>query len=224
MVKLNKKVNLKDAFYSLCSLYPNAFVYLTGVGEELWIGATPEILLYRNGLAVQSLSLAGTIRNQAGGSFTSKEVNEQEIVTSYITDIFQDYATKTEVEAPGELEAGSIRHLATKINGNLKDHSLFGTLVEALHPTPAVGGYPKRKAVDFILNTENYERGYYTGYIGYQEKEKSRLYVNLRCGQLFSDAVLLYAGGGIVKGSSPAKEWQETVEKMKTIGQLFEGS
>ncbi len=87
-----------------------------------------------------------------------------------------------------------------------------------MHPTPAVAGYPKQKAIDFILENENYNREFYTGYFGFINKDKSsKLFVNLRCMQIEKKKLSVYVGGGITKDSNPLNEWQETEDKSKTL-------
>src|SRR6202021_687877 len=91
-------------------------------------------------------------------------------------------------------------------------------LVSELHPTPAVCGIPLNDATQFIKETEGYDRGYYTGFLGPCNMDgKTELYVNLRCAELFADCINLYVGGGITKDSIPENEWEETEMKSKTL-------
>lgn len=125
---------------------------------------------------------------------------------------------------------------STENQGNLKD------LIEALHPTPAVCGLPKEEARNFILENENYDREFYTGFLGEinmkqevkrsinrrnQENQayssfvtKTSLFVNLRCMKITEEAAEIFVGGGITKESVPEAEWEETQNKawtMKTV-------
>ena len=90
-------------------------------------------------------------------------------------------------------------------------------IVKALHPTPAVCGYPTEKAREFILANESYDRQYYTGFCGLVEENKLDLYVNLRCMQLKEGKAHLYVGGGITKDSNPESEFAETQHKAQTM-------
>tara|TARA_R110002050_G_scaffold282950_1_gene431081 strand:- start:217 stop:594 length:378 start_codon:yes stop_codon:yes gene_type:complete len=112
-------------------------------------------------------------------------------------------------------------------------------IVKALHPTPAVCGLPKKTTKEFILKNENYNRAYYTGFLGelnFKEetsrsgnqrnkenqvyktiKNTTSLYVNLRCMQLEDTKAYIYVGGGITQDSDPNKEWEETVAKSNTM-------
>jgi len=113
------------------------------------------------------------------------------------------------------VKAGSLVHLRTQIKGDIEKEGLR-SLVNLLHPTPAVCGMPKEKAKQFILENENYNRSYYTGYLGelnMTENKNSHLFVNLRCMEIKNNIAEIYIGGGITKESNPEKEWEETVAK-----------
>ena len=91
------------------------------------------------------------------------------------------------------------------------------------HPTPAVCGLPAKKAKNFILENENYNREFYSGFLGEinipksTKNKKSHLFVNLRCMSLENNIARIYVGGGITKDSIPEKEWEETVSKSFTM-------
>ncbi|MBC7426107.1 MAG: chorismate-binding protein, partial [Bacteroidia bacterium] len=91
-------------------------------------------------------------------------------------------------------------------------------ITNMLHPTPAVCGYPFNEALDFIKENEGYNREFYSGYLGpvYNNGDR-QLFVNLRCMRIYEEDMVLFAGGGINKGSDPEKEWTETENKMKTL-------
>ena len=88
-----------------------------------------------------------------------------------------------------------------------------------MHPTPAVCGFPKDAARKFILENEDYDRAYYSGFLGELNWDDSTdLFVNLRCLQVVDgQKVILYVGGGITAESDPKKEWLETVHKAQTM-------
>ncbi len=230
-----------DLFQNLLADYPNAFCYFwyhPKVG--LWLGATPEILMMLRNSRLTTMSLAGT-QKYAGTEnpkWGHKELEEQQLVTDYITDALKnqvDQLSRTNTET---VRAGELLHLRTKITGLVEKENLEA-VVKALHPTPAVCGMPKKNAHDFILDNENYDREYYTGFLGElnlktvkqrssrgrnQENQAYRsivntttLYVNLRCMQLKNDKAYLYVGGGITKDSDPEREWEETVAKSSTM-------
>ena len=95
-------------------------------------------------------------------------------------------------------------------------------MIDVLHPTPAVCGQPKGNSLDFIRMYEGYDRKFYSGYLGPVNMGNStRLFVNLRCAELFDDGSSIYVGGGIVKRSNQKKEWEETEEKAQVIKNLL---
>jgi len=94
----------------------------------------------------------------------------------------------------------------------------LGDFVAELHPTPAVCGLPKNLADDFIKENEKHDRKYYSGYLGpWKLNQEVNLFVNLRCMEITCDQFVLYAGGGITSKSIPEREWEETIQKAKTL-------
>ena len=97
-----------------------------------------------------------------------------------------------------------------------------------MHPTPAVCGFPKGKARDFILKNENYNRKYYAGFLGelnfcFESNQTlmSDLFVNLRCMEIIKDNAEIYVGCGITKDSNPEKEYIETKNKSVTMKNIL---
>lgn len=233
-------------FEELLNAYPNAFCYFwyhPKVG--MWLGATPEILVKASGLHFTTMSLAGTQNKKEGQEhpkWSSKELEEQQLVTDYIAEVLAARATEVKVGATETVSAGHLWHLRSKITGKFINDTL-GDLVTALHPTPAVCGLPLQDARRFILEHENYERTYYTGFLGElnftQEKSRNRnrknqensayrsvvktseLFVNLRCMQKINDSLIIYVGGGITADSDPKSEWLETKSKAQTMLRLL---
>jgi isochorismate synthase len=233
-------------FQELLSAYPNAFCYLwyhPKVG--MWLGATPEILIKTSGLNFTTMSLAGT-QNQTVGEehpkWTTKEITEQQLVTDYIAEVLKTRAKEVNVANVETIKAGHLWHLRSKITGRFSQ-GMFKDLVTALHPTPAVCGLPLTDTKRFILDNENYQRTFYTGFLGelnYREEisrnrnrrnqensayrsvvRTSELFVNLRCMQKIGDSFIIYVGGGITADSDPKKEWQETESKAQTMLRLL---
>ncbi len=221
-----KQIDLKpgfsplNLFRSLSEAYPNAFVYLLSTPQTgTWIGSTPETLARIKNNKLSTLSLAGTRKSGTTNPFTSKENEEQAIVTGYIYDILQRYCTDIELDGPRTISAGNIFHLATYFNGILRSEyqSAHLRIIKELHPTPAVCGMPLHPAREFLLQHENFDRSFYSGFLGPVSPSAADLFVNLRCMQVFPHTALLYAGAGVVPGSVPEKEWLETEEKMNTL-------
>lgn len=218
--RFEKVIEPVSVFKKLVETYPKACVYLfTHSDVGTWIGATPETLLSKKGNVLKTMSLAGTQKKGEEGKFTDKEKIEQELVTDYITEILSNENGVTEVksEGPDLAEAGNVVHLKTSIEATTQESFNLSSLVDKLHPTPAVAGFPKKEALEFISKHEQYKRSFYAGYFGLSQGADAHYFVNLRCMQVFHDSVVLYAGGGITKDSNPESEWVETVNKMETL-------
>lgn len=209
----------------LKSNYPNAFNYCffhPKIG--LWFGATPEQFLQVNDKTIKTVALAGTQLYSESITWETKEKKEQAIVTDFITSGLHDYCYDLIVSEPFTVKAGAIVHLKTDLKGILNSKSDLGNLIKALHPTPAVCGLPKEIAKEFILRNENYNRKFYTGFLGELNvdfctfrKENSDLFVNLRCMEVENETAYIYVGCGITKDSIPENEYIETVNKSMTI-------
>ena len=230
-------------FKRLLHLYNSAFVYCwyhPRVG--LWLGATPETLLEVEGNEFSAMALAGTQQYEGimDVRWNQKERIEQQMVTDFITSNLSSMTSTLEASEPETVRAGNVLHLKSDIKGRLSEHNNgLQKLIYALHPTPAVCGLPKIDAMQFILDNENYNREFYSGFLGELNKEvkvqprtgklnienraftynkrASHLFVNLRCMQLIENTIKIYVGGGITKDSNPEKEWEETISKMQTI-------
>jgi isochorismate synthase len=228
-------------FEQLLALYAEAFCYLwyhPSIG--LWLGATPEILVSVRGSRLTTMSLAGTLPLVAGKepNWTTKEIAEQNMVTGYIKQVLKERMTDLQTGPLETVQAGSLWHLRTRLFGTHAPQDL-GTIVQALHPTPAVCGLPAGAAKAFLDGHEGYPREFYTGYLGelnltvekaphatrrntehkaYRSRmNTTNLYVNLRCMQIKDDRAYIYVGGGITAASDPALEWQELCQKSRTI-------
>ncbi|MFM9986938.1 MAG: chorismate-binding protein [Flavobacteriales bacterium] len=209
-------------FRILCNRYPTACINWFSHGNEMWMGATPELLLSKKGGKWHTVSISGTqpfdtaipLENHA---WKDKEIREQAIVTEYITRVLQQAgAANVIASAPYNLNAGSLVHIKTEITFEFVGDTSH--ILQALHPTPAVCGFPLKESLDFILTHEPHSRELYAGYFGMlQDNGDADYFVNLRCMRILPDHLTLYAGGGIVPGSDPEKEWEETEKKMEVM-------
>jgi isochorismate synthase len=217
-------------FKYLIQLYPTTFTYCffhPKIG--LWMGATPEQLLKASGNVFETTALAGTQKasSEAEILWQQKEKDEQQYVTDFIIKRLREVALSVEVTEPYSLKAGSLWHIKTDISGILNDDSALEEVIDTLHPTPAVCGLPKKKAKAFILENENYDRTFYTGFLGElnssfaNKSVSSDLFVNLRSMQIQENKAILYIGCGITKESIPEKEWEESVNKSMTMKRIL---
>jgi len=214
-------------FIRLASLYPRAFTYIWYHPlHEIWTGATPETLVRVEDKSFVTMSLAGTqrwVENQET-RWGEKELEEQQMVTDLIR---EELGSMLEgVEGPYTQRAGHLLHLRSDLHGNLYGNETVSDLVKRLHPTAAVCGLPRDRALDFIELNEGYSRDFYTGFLGemdFPSSGSAHLFVNLRCMQLFPEEkkALIYVGGGITSSSAPEKEWEETRAKSETMKRVF---
>lgn len=241
-----KDYNIVSIFKNLLNNYASAFVYCwyhPNVG--LWLGATPETLMKIDGNTFSIMALAGTqvYNGTLRVGWGEKEQLEQKIVTDFIVESLNPFISSVKLSEIETVKAGNLLHLKTMISAQLKPSSKLHELILALHPTPAVCGYPKIEAKAFILQNENYNREFYTGFLGelnftttvsprsskrnienraYSVSKKStQLYVNLRCMQLKDSNAIIYIGGGITADSNPEFEWEETVSKSLVIKKVL---
>lgn len=215
-------------FEKMINYYPAAFVYCfyhPKIG--LWLGATPEQLLKIEGNVFNTMALAGTQKDYGLETvvWQDKEKQEQQFVTDYIVSELSNVSNSIQVSEPQSIKAGSIWHIKTEISGILKSIKGIKDIVHLLHPTPAVCGLPKKESKQFIMTNENYDRSFYTGFLGELNRSSSKsveitdLFVNLRCMQIetgldsTNTKAYLYMGCGITKDSIPEKEWEESVNK-----------
>jgi isochorismate synthase len=228
--------DLIKTFETLLQLYPATFTYCffhPKIG--IWMGATPEQLLKVEDNKFETMALAGTQKNTGYEivEWRDKEKQEQQFVTDYIVSELDKVSNSIFVSEPYSIKAGSIWHIKTDISGQLNSAQNLKEVVGLLHPTPAVCGLPKQESKQFILDNENYERAFYTGYLGElnssssSDKTSSDLFVNLRCMEIEMDLGVktakanLFMGCGITKDSIPEKEWEESVNKSVTMKRVL---
>ncbi len=230
-VTLPETFDFTAFFTTLHRHYPAAFIFLVFLpGRGIWAGATPEMLLNATVQDYETTALAGTLPLDGEGGIPEwgpKELHEQQIVTDYILEELRRAGFQTTPDkTPHTVIAGSMAHLETTIRiampGQRRD---IARLLEALHPTPAICGYPQEAAMQILRETEQYDRQYYTGYLGpWNTRYPARLYINLRSMQFLPGVrrAYLYAGGGLTAASVPEKEWEETRLKMSTLLSVLE--
>ena len=215
--------SLGEIFLKLNRQTPNAFSYLVNLPYAgIWMGATPEILLRSENEMFETVSLAGTQirRDDSDYAWHTKDIEEQAFVSRYMLDVFHRFGIdKYKTWGPETIESGKVAHLSTSFYFQAeKIKHCLGDFIADLHPTPAVCGLPKDLADDYIRDHEKYHRKYYTGYLGpWRLNSELRLFVNLRCMEVLPKQFILYAGGGITAKSVPEKEWDETIQKARTL-------
>ncbi len=229
--EINTDITIDKAgqiYENLEKTYKSAFVYFLHIPYQCsWLGASPELFFKRENDYCKTVALAATIQNtgQEDIKWTVKEKVEQALVSEYLEDVLsRNGISEYKKNGPFCATAGNLFHLKTEFVFPLKlIKGKTGHFLKSLHATPAVCGLPKDVALSLINETENYDREYYSGFLGVLNKDnEGHLFVNLRCLQFVDNAAVLYVGGGITSASQPAMEWEETRHKARTLLSVIE--
>lgn len=207
-------------FREACRVNPLAFnALLHSPTTGTWLCSTPELLLAGSGEQWNTMALAGT-RASASGPWDAKNRREQALVEAHIRQSLTPVARELHVEGPFPLPAGPVEHLCSAFSFRMQPEQL-PTLLQSLPPTPAVCGHPVQEAKRLMKRHPDVSRGCYAGYLGPVGMGETRLYVTLRCMQIFPGVCRLYAGGGLMPDSQEEAEWQETEAKMRVMSALL---
>jgi isochorismate synthase len=209
--------------------FPSCYCYLVGSPELAFVGASPELLVRRDGQRVQTVALAGTRRRSADPAVDShlgeqllqspKDREEQAIVTRRIKSALGPVSVwVTAADEPVLVKVLNVQHLGTPIRAQLAEPLPVVEVVSRLHPTPAVGGEPAAAALPLIPALEGLDRGWYAGPVGWSDMyEDGEFCVALRCALLRGRVAHLYAGEGIVRDSVPSEELAANEAKLQAL-------
>ena len=214
----------------ICERYSGSnFVVFNIPGKGLWVSASPEILvasghsiLGANHSQVLAHALAGTkLGNDT--SWSEKEIIEQALVAGFIRDKFAEIAGQGQVKEFGPItfDAGDLSHISTVFHLEGGNAELAVRLAASLHPTPAVCGFPFDSAYGWIVDNEELDRSFFTGFSGSFHPERIKFVVNLRTACFRDEQLIFYAGAGITSGSDPEAELSETAAKINVLRQLI---
>ncbi len=201
-------------------------------GDSAFMGASPERLVSLRGQSVACDCLAGTIArgaspqaeaaNAAALLASEKDGREHRIVLEEILAAIAPHARAVESPpSPRILSLAEVLHLWSPIRAQLRPGVGLHELVGSLHPTPAVGGSPRLAAMDLIHALEGRPRGWYAGLVGWVGHDAADFAVAIRSGVVRGSRMIAYGGAGIVRGSDPAAEWDETARKAASFINLF---
>jgi len=197
---------------------PGCFVFADGG----FVGATPELLVSRRDVDVTCRPMAGTVARDVDAAAllgSRKEGFEHDEVAAAVVRELRDRCTGVAASEPVTASFADVTHLVTHVHGRLRDHATSALdLARALHPTPAVAGTPRDEALHMIRQLEPTARGNYAGPVGWVDGiGDGEFAVALRCAALDGCSARLHAGAGIVAGSDPAAEWEETSVKLEPM-------
>ena len=213
----------------LRAVFPGCYCYVVGTPELSFVGASPELLVRREGARAQTVALAGTTRRSADPAVDThlgegllrsrKDREEQAIVARRIERTLEPVSVwVAAADEPALVKVHNVQHLATPIRAQLAEALSALELAGLLHPTPAVGGEPWERAEPLIPALEGLDRGWYAGPVGWTDlSEDGEFCVALRCALLRDNVAHLFAGDGIVRDSVPADELAETEVKLQAL-------
>jgi menaquinone-specific isochorismate synthase len=217
--------------------YPNCYRFLfEPIPGHAFYGATPELLAEVTGSQFRTVALAGSIRRgkstaedeQLGRQLLTnpKERSEHAFVVETIEENMRPLVDRLHVEArPTLRRLSNIQHIQTPIEGQLAAGHDALSVVEALHPTPALGGRPRKISLDIIDQAEPTVRGWYGGPMGWLDHQGNGTFaVAIRSALSVGHESILFAGAGIVADSEPDREWRETQLKFKPLMDALAGA
>ncbi|HCT5820255.1 TPA: isochorismate synthase EntC [Citrobacter sedlakii] len=197
------------------------------------LGASPELLLRKEGERFSSLPLAGSARRQpddvldreAGNRLlaSEKDRHEHDLVTQAMKTVLRDRSSELHLpSSPQLITTPTLWHLGTPFEGKANAGENALTLACLLHPTPALSGFPHQAAIKLIAELEPFDRDLFGGIVGWCDADgNGEWVVTIRCAKLHKNKVRLFAGAGIVPASSPVGEWRETGVKLSTMLNVF---
>ena len=218
---------------SLRAATPGCFhFYAEPEDGTAFLGASPERLFRRDGCSVMSEAVAGTRPRGASSAedkglrdallHSPKDRVEHTYVSKGIREALQPLCEELEIEnRVSEMKLARGRHLRSKVRGTLGDGVTDAALLDAMHPTPAVGGHPRNEALEQIHALESFDRGWYAGPVGWIGAEGSEFAVGIRSGLVRGRTLALFSGAGIVAGSVPDEEWAEIEQKIGDFTGMF---
>ncbi len=206
----------------LATTEKDLFSYGFWTGEEGMWGATPEILLSKTGLKIETMALAGTARIDGPNLLENpKEMHEHALVVADIENVLSPFGHVL-VGPTSEKTLPRLKHLYTPITLELENEIDFEELIRLLHPTPALGGFPRQEAMAWLrAQPEASFRDRFGAPFGYVDQDAAFFVVAIRNVLFQMGKLLLGSGCGVVKGSDPEKEWLELALKRDTVRNLL---
>jgi menaquinone-specific isochorismate synthase len=218
---------------SLKAATPGCFhFYAEPESGTAFLGASPERLFRRDGRMLETEAVAGTRPRGVSSAedeglrddllHSAKDRVEHTYVSKGIREALEPLCEELEIEdRVSEMMLARGRHLRSKVSGTLRDGATDAALLEAMHPTPAVGGHPRSEALEKIKALEPFDRGWYAGPVGWIGHEGSEFAVGIRSGLVRGRTLALFSGAGIVVGSVPEEEWAEIEQKIGDFTGMF---
>ena len=232
--ELENKGNISCIVKKLAERYPGCYIFAYKKNGSIFFGASPEKLAKISNGWIEADALAGSISRSSDSKIdndlaeellsSEKNLEEQQVVVSFIVDSFSKFCDEIIYEEkPIIRKLPNIQHLWTPIKAKLKSPKSIFSILEEIHPTPAICGVPWTNALYSIKEMENHSRGLFSGMIGwFNFNNEGEFAVAIRSALMKEKSVYAFAGCGIVKGSNPENEFEESELKLKPILSHFE--
>ncbi|MFC7019082.1 MULTISPECIES: isochorismate synthase [Haloarcula] len=226
---LRDELSVPDALGRLARTYPECYRFMLSLSDGgTFFGATPERLVSLRGRTVRTEALAGsTGRGDTPAEDewlatelleSEKDRHEHQLVADAIRDQLEPFASSVRAGEVSVRRLATVQHLRTPITAELDSDRHVLDLVEALHPTPAVGGLPPDAALRTIRETETFDRGWYAAPVGWVDAAGNGSFaVGIRSAVARGRTATLFAGAGIVPDSDPDREWDEVQLKYRPM-------
>ena len=222
-------LNPVEIFRRLKGATPQTYhFYFQPRENTAFVGASPERLYHRSGRLIETEAVAGTRRRgdtpeedrQLAEDLlaSKKDVREHDLVVQSIRHVLQQLCDDYDVDSETSvIKLARVQHLCRRLKGVLKPNVADGEIIQKLHPTPAVGGYPTHNAEEAIETLEPFYRGWYAAPVGWIDRNGAEFAVAIRTGLIEQNHLHLYSGAGIVEGSVPEMEWEEIENKISNF-------
>lgn len=208
------------------------FGYQPSAGAAVFLGASPELLFQRRGALVCAEAVAGTRPRAAAGEEDGrlagqllsdpKEAAEHRFVSEMVGETLRGlFGSVRQDNRPKLMQLSGLQHLATRFQAVAENGISDSEVLQALHPTPAVGGTPKQAALEWMRRAERFDRGWYAGPFGRISSDETLFAVAIRSALLAGATARIYAGAGIVAGSDARREWEELERKAAGLLEIF---
>ena len=229
VLRATADLDVVAALRHLARTAPESTTFAFTRNGTTFLGATPERLVRTHGRSFETVAIAGSAprgddpaedeRLAAGLLASEKDREEHAVVVDMLRASLGPIVETLHVaDAPVVLPLRHLQHLETPITGTTRDEAGLLALAGRLHPTPAVGGTPRDVALGLIAEHEAFDRGWYAGPVGWLGADgDGEMMVALRCGLVEGSQATLFAGCGIVADSDPAREWEESQLKLRTM-------
>ena len=221
------EIDWKKSFKSVANEFPNCYLFLIKSNGSRFFGASPEKFISASGNRIEIDALAATAsekhKNFVSELMTEKNIKEHNFVIDFIKNVLSNYTDKFEIDRQPRIKKfKDVNHLHSRIIAEIKSKEKLPELIDSLFPTPAVCGQPKQSAMELINKLENFDRGLFSGLIGWMDPDLNcEFAVAIRSALYKNKKLFVYAGAGIVEESVLEEEYAETEFKLRTILNLF---